>query len=758
MTPPPSVPSRGLTPTATYRLQIRSAFTLFEAAAVVDYLRDLGVGALYLSPILQATSGSDHGYDTTDPRRIDEARGGEAGWAELLAAAGRAGLGVVVDIVPNHVGIAAAIENPAWWDVLRSGKSSPYASWFDVDWDRRIVVPILGDDATLTVADGELRYYEHRFPLAPGSWSDGDAPEDVHARQHYELVHHSRGNAELNYRRFFAVTTLAGTRQEDPDVFAATHERIAGLVADGIAGLRIDHPDGLLDPADYLARLRTVAPAQWITVEKILEPGEQLPDWPVAGTTGYDAMREVDGVFVDPGAEPVFTELYIRLTGDQLTAAEHVEQGKQMVVTELLPAEVSRIAALAPDVPDAAAAVAALAVAFAVYRSYLPAGVADLDRALQHAERRRPDLLDALRTLAPRLHDANDELARRMQQLSGATMAKGVEDTAFYRYARFVALNEVGGDPGHFGIPLTDFHALQQLRERRHPEGMTSLSTHDTKRGEDVRARLSVLAELPQEWSAFADRFLAKSGVPSRPFGYFLAQTLLGTGPIERERMHAYAEKAMREASEGTTWTRVDPDFEAAVHAAVDAAYDEDGLRAAWDELSDLITGPGWSNALGRKLVQLTMPGVPDVYQGTELWEDSLVDPDNRRPVDFDRRSRMLADLGGPPPVDATGAAKLWVTSRTLRLRRAQPELFTDYRELTATGPAADHLVGFERRGVLTLATRLPVSLTRTGGWGDTGVDLGGSVVDILTDRRHAGRAAVSDLLATYPVALLVRL
>ena len=758
MTPPPGPPSRGLTPTSTYRLQIRAAFTLSDAAAVVGYLGDLGVGALYLSPILQSTSGSDHGYDTTDPRRIDEARGGEAGWAELLAAAGEAGLSVVVDIVPNHVGIASAIENPAWWDVLRLGKSSPYASWFDVDWDRRIVVPILGDDATLTVADGELRYYEHRFPLAPGSWSEGDAPEDVHARQHYELVHHSRGNAELNYRRFFAVTTLAGTRQEDPDVFAATHERIAGLVADGIAGLRIDHPDGLLDPADYLERLRTVAPAQWITVEKILEPGEQLPDWPVAGTTGYDAMREVDGVFVDPEAEPVFTELYIRLTGDQLTSAEHVEQGKQMVVSELLPAEVSRIAALAPDVPEAAGAVGELAVAFAVYRSYLPAGVADLDRALQLAERRRPDLVDALRTLAPRLHDADDELARRMQQLSGATMAKGVEDTAFYRYARFIALNEVGGDPGHFGIPLTDFHALQKLREDRQPEGMTSLSTHDTKRGEDVRARLSVLAELPEEWSAFADRFLARSAVPSRPFGYFLAQTLLGTGPIERDRMHAYAEKAMREASAGTTWTRVDPDFEASVHAAVDAAYDEDGLRCAWHELSDLISGPGWSNALGRKLVQLTMPGIPDVYQGTELWEDSLVDPDNRRPVDFELRSRMLADTGGPPPVDGTGSAKLWITSRTLRLRRAQPELFTDYQSLTATGPAAAHLIGFERRGVLTLATRLPVTLTRTGGWGDTGVDLGGSVVDVLTKRRHEGRTGVADLLATYPVALLVRL
>jgi (1->4)-alpha-D-glucan 1-alpha-D-glucosylmutase len=745
-------------PTSTYRLQIRASFTLRDAADLVDYLRELGVGALYLSPVLQATTGSDHGYDTTDPRRLDEARGGDAGWAELIAAAQRTGLGVVVDIVPNHVGIAVPHENPAWWDVLRLGRQSVYASWFDVDWDRRILVPILGDDAELAIVDGELRYYEHRFPLAPGTWSVGNSAAEVHDRQHYELVHYSRGNADLNYRRFFAVTTLAGVRVEDEEVFASTHERIARLVREGATGLRVDHPDGLLNPAEYLARLRALAPDAWITVEKILEPGEQLPDWPVAGTTGYDAMREVDGVFVDPDAEPGFTELYRRLTGDQGTAAEHVEEGKRMVVTELLPAEVRRIAALAPDVPDAAAAVAEVAVAFAVYRSYLPDGVSDLDHALGVAELRRPELLEALRELSPRLHDPDDELARRMQQLSGATMAKGVEDTAFYRYARFIALNEVGGDPEEFGIALADFHALQELRERRHTRGMTSLSTHDTKRGEDVRARLAALAEIGAEWSRFAELFSSRTAIPSRPFSYFLAQTLLGAGPIERERMHSYAEKAMREASSGTTWTAPDAVFEAAVHAAVDAAYDDPQLRAGWDELDGRITGPGWVNGLGRKLVQLTMPGIPDVYQGTELWEDSLVDPDNRRPVDFDRRRWMLADLDGPPAVDASGAAKLWVTSRTLRLRRAQPELFTGYRALAATGSAAGHLVAFERTGVVTLATRLPVGLAESGGWRDTRLDLGGPVIDVLSDRRHEGDAAVRDLLDTYPVALLVRL
>ena len=289
---------------------------------------------------------------------------------------------------------------------------------------------------------------------------------------------------------------------------------------------------------------------------------------------------------------------------------------------------------------------------------------------------------------------------------------------------------------------------------------MTSLSTHDTKRGEDVRARLAVLAEVPEDWTRFADRFLTATAVPNRAFGYFLAQTLAGTGPIERDRMHAYAEKAMREASDGTTWTAPDDAFEGAVHEAVDRAYDDPELRAAWDALTAVVTAPGWSNALGRKLVQLTMPGIPDVYQGTELWEDSLVDPDNRRPVDFDLRRRLLAELTAaaePPPVDETGAAKLWVTSRTLRLRHARPDLFEGYRALAARGRQSTHLVGFERNGALTLATRLPVTLATNGGWGDTTVDLGGPVLDVLTGRRHDGRTPVADLLAALPVALLVR-
>jgi (1->4)-alpha-D-glucan 1-alpha-D-glucosylmutase len=745
-------------PTSTYRLQVNRRFTLDDAARIIGYLDELGVAAVYLSPILQSTIGSDHGYDTTDVSQVDQDRGGADALERLMTSARLAGLGIVIDIVPNHLGIAHPIENPAWWDVLRLGKDSPYAPWFDIDWSRgRIAVPVLGDDPRLTVVDGELRYFEHRFPLAPGSWSEGDDVAAVHDRQHYQLIHHSRGNSEINYRRFFAITTLAGVRVEDPQVFSATHKLIHDWCKAGVAGLRIDHPDGLRDPLGYLQQLRSFAPEQWITVEKILEPAEELPrTWPVAGTTGYDAMREVNGVFIDHDREADFTALYVGLTGDQRTIADHIEAGKRLAVTTLLPAEVRRMAALAPEIPHAGPALAEVAIAFEVYRSYLPDGGADLDHALEIAVRRRPDLASALDQLSPRLHDHCDDLALRMQQLSGAAMAKGVEDTAYYRYSRFVALNEVGGDPDQFGISLQDFHALQVLRQNRQATSMTSLSTHDTKRGEDVRARLAVLSEIPEAWAGFAELFLSMTTVPNRLFGYFLAQALAGAGPIERARMHAYAEKAMREASDGTTWTAPDAGYEAAVHEAVDAAYDDPLLRAAWEQLDGLITAPGWSNSLGQKIVQLTMPGVPDVYQGTELWEDSLVDPDNRRPVDFAERSRLLESLGDDPPaIDATGAAKLWVTRQALRLHRKKPELFSGYQAIEASGPAQQHLIGFDRGGAITLATRLPVRLAAAGGWGDTAVELPARYVDVLTGCRWGGTVTVADVLDSYPVALL---
>jgi (1->4)-alpha-D-glucan 1-alpha-D-glucosylmutase len=747
-------------PSSTARLQITPSFDLEAAAALCSYLRELGVGAVYLSPILQSANGSEHGYDVVDFSRVDPARGGAAGWQAFVAAARAHDLAVVIDIVPNHAGVAEASENSAWWSVLRLGAASPYARWFDIDWSRgKLLLPVVGDDfeaaRDLAVVGDELRYYEHRFPIAPGT-GDGSAAE-VHARQHYELVGYRRADTDQNYRRFFAVTTLAGLRVEDPVVFEATHREVLRWVHDdGVAGVRVDHPDGLVDPLGYLGRLRDAAPEVWLLVEKILEPGEALPrPWPVAGTTGYDALAEVTGVLVDPSAEAELDGLYRTVTGDQRSFADHVEAGKRLVASTILRAEVLRLAALG-RVDRGTDALTELLVAFPVYRSYLPDGAEHLREALARARARRPDLDGAFDTLMPRLADPDDELALRFQQTSGAVMAKGVEDTAYYRYSRFVALNEVGGAPGRFGRSLDDFHAAQATRVRAAPYGMTTLSTHDTKRGEDVRARLAVLAERPTEWASLARHLMAHAPVPNAAFGYLLWQTFVGTGFIARDRMHGYAEKAMREAADGTGWRDPDPAFEAAVHAAVDAAYDSAAVHDPLAGFVEQVTPDSWTNALSQKVLQLTMPGVPDVYQGTELWEDSLVDPDNRRPVDWAFRRGLVASLTTVPAVDATGAAKLWIVSRTLRLRRDRPELFDGYTPLLARGPAAEHVVAFDRGGAVTMATRLPVRLERDGGWRDTTLDLPASV-DVFTGREHSGRVTVADVLATLPVALLRR-
>jgi (1->4)-alpha-D-glucan 1-alpha-D-glucosylmutase len=752
-------------PPSTYRLQIRPSFDLHAAADLCDYLATLGVGAAYFSPLLPSAKGSDHGYDVVRFDTVDPARGGTDGWTRVLAAARARGLGVVVDIVPNHTGVATPAENPAWWDVLEFGQQSRYASWFDIDWTRgRLLLPALGDEfdpSELTVENGELRYYEHRFPIAPGT-EDG-TPAEIADRQHYELVNFRRADTDQNYRRFFAVVTLAGLRVEDPQVFDATHEQIRRWVRDdGIDGLRVDHPDGLVDPLKYMQDLRELAGSgSWLTVEKILEPGETLPpEWPVDGTTGYDALVEVGSLFVDRAAEPALDALYRELTGDQHSFHEHVARGKRSTVETILRAEISRLARLVPQVEHAHEALAELVVHFPVYRSYLPTGAEHLAQAIEAARAARPELAEAIAALTARLADPADELCARFQQVTGAVMAKGVEDTTYYRYTRFIAANEVGGDPAHLGSTPQDFHAAQRRRQEHQPRSMTTLSTHDTKRGEDVRARLAVLSELPEQWSGLARTLMALAPVPDPTFGYLLWQTFAGAGLIERERMHAYAEKAMREAAQGTTWIDPVESFEKAVHAAVDRAYDDPEVRDPLTAFIEQITPYGWTNSLAQKLVQLTMPGIPDVYQGTELWEDSLVDPDNRRPVDTDLRRSMLDELDGSgdaPAIGPDGAAKLWVVSRALRLRREWPDLFTSYTPLELRGPAADHAVAFDRGGAVTVATRLPVTLERAGGWSDTVLEIGGTPTDIVTGRRLSGEIAMAELFANYPVALLVR-
>lgn len=750
---------------STYRVQVRPGFDLDATAGLAGYLADLGVTHLYSAPLLTATPGSQHGYDVVDHRAVNPELGGEGGRQRLVRALRAAGLGLVVDIVPNHAGVARPAANPAWWDVLRRGRASAYADWFDIDWDRgRLLRPVLADtpDALddLKVVDGELRYHEHRFPIADGT-GDG-APREVHDRQHYELVNWRRGDTELTYRRFFAVSDLAGLRVEDPEVFRATHAEILRWAAAGdLAGIRVDHPDGLRDPAGYLARLRAAAPGAWLVVEKILEYGEELPDWPVDGTTGYDALAAASGLFVDPDAEADFTALDGRLTGRHTSWEDLTHDTKLAAATRLLAAELSRLAALVPELPaeQVRPALAELAACFPVYRGYPPEGARHLAAARAEAGRRRPDLTAVLDAVTARLRDPGHELAARFPQLSGAVMAKGVEDTAYYRWSRFVALNEVGGSPAHFGVPPAEFHRFAAARQVRWPASMTTLSTHDTKRGEDVRARLAVLSELPGRWAERVADWMSRAPLADPAFAHLLWQTAVGAWPIERERLHGYAEKAAREASASTSWADPDPAFEHELHALVDRMYDDPELHAQLTAFADEITPAGWSNSLGQKLVQLAMPGVPDTYQGTELWENSLVDPDNRRPVDFAVRRDLLArlDAGWRPAVAADGAAKLLVVSRTLRLRRDRPELFTGYRPVPAHGPAGAHAVAFDRGGAITVATRLPLRLARAGGWGDTTLAISGnSVTDVFTGRVYSGsELLMHDLLSTYPVALL---
>ena len=758
------------TPANTYRLQLTADFDLFEAARRLPYLQALGVDWVYLSPILAAEPGSSHGYDVVAHDRIDPARGGEEGLAALSKEARRLGLGVLVDIVPNHVGVATPAENAWWWDILRHGQASQHADAFDVDWaagDGKLLIPVVGDgdEDAIHVTDGEVRYHEMRFPLAPGT--------TAHDEQHYRLVNWRVADHGLNYRRFFAVNTLAAVRVEDRRVFDDSHAEIGRwFEEDLVDGLRVDHPDGLREPGRYLDDLAGLTGGAYVLVEKILHPGEALPtSWATAGTTGYDALALIDRVLTDPAAATPLDLLETRLRGSAVDWEQLIHDTKRAVADGILGSEVRRIVRELPVLRHESAllvdAVAELLACFPVYRSYLPEGRGYLDEAFARARKHRPDLTTTLDELVPVLSDPESPPALRFQQTSGMVMAKGVEDCAFYRWSRLTSLNEVGADPSVFSIAPADFHAEMAARQADWPHAMTALSTHDTKRGEDVRARLTALAEMPERWMHALARLLELAPVPDPGFGNLLWQAAVGAWPISRERLHAYAEKAMREAGDRTTWTAPDPAYEDAVHAAVDAAYDDPRVGEVIDALLEDLTEPGWSNSLAAKLVALTIPGVPDVYQGSELWEQSLVDPDNRRFVDFDARDRLLESVDGEggvtltPRPDDPGAAKLVVTRAALSLRRDRSELFTTYAPVRADGPAADHVLGFDRGGAVAVATRLPVGLADRGGWGTTRLELpAGSWRDVVTGTIHSCSdqgLQLSEVLDTLPVALLVK-
>ncbi|WP_284976404.1 malto-oligosyltrehalose synthase [Arthrobacter sp. efr-133-TYG-104] len=765
------------TPVSTYRLQIRSGFTLQDAAKLTGYLRSLGVDWVYLSPILTAEEGSDHGYDVTDLSSVDPSRGGAEGLSMLSKAAREQGLGVLVDIVPNHMGVATPAQNAWWWQLLKEGRSSKYAEAFDVDWDfggGKIRIPVLGSDEDidqLTLVDNELHYYDHRFPVAEGTVQAGDSPQDVHARQHYALVGWRRADAELNYRRFFAVNTLAGVRVEVPWVFDEAHQEIVRWFDEGLVdGLRIDHPDGLADPEGYLGRLRKATGGAYLLVEKILEPGEKLPEtFDCEGTTGYDALADVDRLFVDPAAEEYLDSLDARLRDADEPADYHlmIHATKRRIADGILRSEVLRLARLVPEeaqlpMDSAADAIAEVICWFPIYRTYLPYGKETLVEAVHRAAKHRPELEQVLGVLQPYLLDTSGELARRFQQTSGMVMAKGVEDTAFFRYTRLGTLTEVGAEPTEFSLSPAGFHERMVRRQAELPLSMTTLSTHDTKRSEDTRARISVISEAVPEWELFLGTAQELAPIPDGPLAALVWQAIAGAWPADRGRLQSYALKAAREAGNSTNWTDPDQEFERHLAAAVDAVFDVPEVAAALENFVAELEPYGTSNSLSAKLIQLTMPGVPDVYQGTEFRDGSLTDPDNRRPVDFQARMDVLADIdNGARPAYTEDAAKLLVVSRALRLRRDRPELFGGYRAVDVRGEAADHLIAFDRGtdgpGAVTLATRLPKQLAGDGGWRDTVIDLPVTFHNELTGATYgAGEVSVATVLEQYPVALLV--
>ncbi|MEU4193235.1 malto-oligosyltrehalose synthase [Kribbella sp. NPDC026611] len=803
--PIPSPPHHpGQVPQATYRFQLRAEFGFDDAAEVVPYLQSLGISHAYLSPILQAAPGSTHGYDVVDHSRLSEPMGGRPAFDRLSARLSDHRMGAIADVVPNHVAVPTpASLNKALWSVLRLGPGSPYAEWFDVDWgsgNQPLLMAVLGQRIGKVLADGELsvsgdilRYYDHQYPLRPGT--EGLPLEELVTEQWYRLAHWRVADEELNYRRFFDVDTLAAVRQETQEVFDATHELLLALLHEGkLNGFRIDHPDGLADPRGYLRRLAEQTGGAWVVVEKILEGEEQLPrDWPCAGTTGYDALLRVGGLFVDPSGAAPLLALHSEFTGGPADFNPVVEEAKREIVRNGQYAEVHRLVELLARICQDDIrlrdhtrrafheVVAELLVQFDVYRAYVvpgeepePTAVQVLERAADKAranlDEDRQETLDVvLHLLLGRETSTIDEHARhelivRFQQTCGPVMAKGIEDTAFYRWFRLTSLNEVGGDPEHFGVSPEEFHAFAGQLNRDWPKTMTTLSTHDTKRSEDVRARLGVLSEQPAAWSDAVREWRRLSEDHRGPLldgstEYLFWQTLYGTwGPIAEERMQTYILKAIREAKVHTSWTSPDEEYEQTVAAFVTAVLaDEavlDSVRRFADEQSEYVRAA----TLGQKLVQLTMPGVPDVYQGTELVDLSLVDPDNRRPVDYQARIDRLKrlDEGGKP--EDLSDEKLLVTSRALRVRRQYPEAFAG--SYTPLPTSNGHAVAYARGdAVITVATRLPAALYRLGGWGDSTVVLpSGQWKNVLTGREvGSGAARIHELLADHPVALLVR-
>jgi (1->4)-alpha-D-glucan 1-alpha-D-glucosylmutase len=836
---------------ATYRLQLTKAFGFDDAASLASYLKQLGITHLYASPFLKARPGSTHGYDIVDHDRLNPELGGEEAFARLSAALKQNGLGLILDFVPNHMGVGHA-DNAWWLDVLEWGQRSPYAASFDIDWGgipyRRhpgVLVPILGRPYGEALQRGEIQlkydadtgsfaawYFEHKLPINPQRYGEivrtlvaaadaagtsagrillaladdyrdprapsyRDAPvlkkrladiagaADVFARgavayrgdsesgaaalhrllerQHYRVAFWRVAVSAVNYRRFFDISDLAGLRVENPATFRAMHTLVARLIEGGeLQGLRLDHIDGLRDPAQYTRRLRQLisklrgrphkGAAFIILVEKILAEDEKMPALPaVGGTTGYEWLNTISRVLVDGKGLDRLERSWRGFTGEQQTFSEILEAAKRRVIESMLASEftvltgaLARIAAGHFSSRDFTldrlrAALQAYVVEFPVYRTYVTAAGASatdretIENAISRARNRwqgpDPEIFDFLRdamTLelaanagysAPRVRN----FALKLQQFTGPLMAKAMEDTTFYRYHRLLALNEVGGDPSARELSLSEFHRLQQQRAENAPGGLTATATHDTKRGEDARARIMSLSELAAEWEGATQHWREQNAplvreagghrCPSIGHEYMIYQSLIGAWPdhIDKsfvERMQAYALKAAREAKQETSWTNPNEDYEKGLHDFVGSLLDRPASTVFLKSFGDFATRAallGALNSLSQLALKVMLPGVPDFYQGTELWDFSLVDPDNRRAVDFAARQKLVTETADWPGLAAAwqnGHIKLILTRQLLALRHRFADLFRhgDYKPLAVSGEHAEHVIVFTRR------------------------------------------------------------
>jgi (1->4)-alpha-D-glucan 1-alpha-D-glucosylmutase len=840
-------------PTATYRIQFRNGMTFDRAAGLVPYLKRLGISHLYASPIFTATSGSTHGYDVTDANEIDPSIGGREGFNRMVYALKAEGLGLILDIVPNHM--AASLENPWWRDVVEHGEKSSYARHFDIDWTRRLTLPFLGDTFDKVLEAGDisvkpaprtgrpaLAYYETFYPLNPETYAgreaeilaltDKAAISDLHDRQSYRLMSWRDAPRDLSYRRFFEITGLAGVRVEDDKVFDDTHRLILELVGSGaVDGLRVDHVDGLADPKAYLEKLRKEAgPDCYITVEKILGEGEDIaPDWPISGTTGYEFIASLSDALVDGEKLKDLQTAYAAMTGHAPDMENELRTAKLLMADNNFAGEVSTLVKLAesiceelPNAPSLStdtirAGLRELLVAFPVYRTYgtdegmPPEGRQMLEKVVAHVKRQQPTAdLAALPSLTTILNgDVPASLAERasifrtrFQQLTGPLMAKSVEDTLFFRHHMLLALNEVGAEPLPRSFSLENFHQQMKDRQRLQPEALSGTSTHDTKRGEDARARLYAISEAPQIWADAVSRWrrmnasavkqLADGPAPEPAVEWMLYQALTGAWPTEltpedmeglsqlEERFQAYAEKALREAKLRTNWSDGNADYETAVQEYIGHMLSPDNQDFLGDFVATIrpFLRAGHVNGLSQTLIKLTAPGVPDIYQGSEAKDLSLVDPDNRREPDFRMLERQLSldeALSSSEEGEwQNGWLKQNVTARLLHLRAGMPDLFRtgEYLPLVVSGKREGNILAYarhdEQQAVLVIAPRLVLNALSdgprapSGEWMETQVALpqplsGRRYRDVFTGRSFdfGDHVAVNQLFADHPFSVL---